>query len=189
MVVEELYDMDQELEATKQNKLIPQRRSIQIGIFQAGDFYNRLPDDLKIVGTVRWDPGEELPAVEKRLRERLSRLENTIRNSLDPEVEIHVDLTLSRESSEIESEDRLVQTVQEATARVFGQPLPLTGWRIVADQPFFVRDAGVPAVYYGPFTEDDTTAHSNNESVSIQRLTAMAKVYANSALLFCGCSP
>jgi len=186
MVVEELYRMDQELEAVKQNKLIPQRRSIQMGIFQAGDFYNRLPDDVKIVGTIRWDPGEDLPAVETKLRDRLRQLEDTIRKTLDPEIEIHVDLTLSRESSETGSEDRLVQTVQAATAEVFGHPLPITGWRIVADQPFFVRDAGVPSLYFGPFTEDDTTAHSNNESVSIDRLVQMTKVYAISALLFCG---
>jgi acetylornithine deacetylase len=185
-VVEELYKMDQELEDAKKNKLIPQRRSIQMGIFQAGDFYNRLPDDVKIIGTIRWDPGEDLPAVETRLRERLRQLESMIRKTLDPEIEIHVELTLSRESSEIGSGDRLVQTVQTATAKVFDHSLPITGWRIVADQPIFVRDAGVPALYFGPFTEDDTTAHSNNESVSIDRLVQMAKVYAISALLYCG---
>jgi acetylornithine deacetylase/succinyl-diaminopimelate desuccinylase-like protein len=186
MIVEELYRMDQELEAAKWHKLIPQRKSIQLGIFQAGDFYNRLPEDVKIVGTIRWDPGEDLPEVERRLRERLGQLENMLRSSLDPEVKFRIDLTLSRESSEIRSEDKLVQTMQTATADIFGHPLPLIGWRIVADQPIFVRDAGVPAVYFGPFTEDDTTAHSNNESVSIERLTAMAKVYASAALLFCG---
>jgi len=186
MIVEELYKMDQELESAKRNPLIPLRKSIQLGNLHAGDFYNRLPDELKIVGTIRWDPDEDLATVEKNLRERLNRLENTIRNSLDSDVKIRVALTLSRESSEVRSDERLVQVVQEATAQEFGQALPLSGWRIVADQPFFVHDAGVPAVYYGPFTEDDTTAHSNDESVSIERLAAMARVYANSALMFCG---
>jgi acetylornithine deacetylase/succinyl-diaminopimelate desuccinylase-like protein len=186
MVVEELYKMDQELESTKTHRLIPLRKSIQLGIFQAGDFYNRQPEEVKIVGTIRWDPDEDYPAVERRLTGRLKQLEDKIRNSLGPQIKAHIRFDLSRESSEIEAEDKLVQTVQSATTETFGHPLPLIGWRIVADQPFFVRDAGVPALYFGPFTEDDTTAHSNNESVSVERLALMARTYAASALLFCG---
>ena len=189
MVVEELYKMDQELETRKWHHLIPQRRSIQLGVFHGGDFYNRLPEDVEIVGTIRWDPGEDFLQVERDFKERLSRLEDMIRSNLDSEVEFHVELKLHRESSEINSDDRLIGTVQASMREIFGHPLPLTGWRIVADQPFFVRDAGIPAVYYGPFTDDDTTAHSNNESVSIERLTTMAKVYAISALQFCGYTP
>jgi acetylornithine deacetylase/succinyl-diaminopimelate desuccinylase-like protein len=189
MVVEELYKMDQELETRKWHHLIPQRRSIQLGVFHGGDFYNRLPEDVEIVGTIRWDPGEDFLQVERDFKERLSRLENMIRSNLDSEVEFHVELKLHRESSEINSDDRLIRTVQASMREIFGHPLPLTGWRIVADQPFFVRDAGIPAVYYGPFTDDDTTAHSNNESVNIERLTTMAKVYAISALQFCGYTP
>jgi succinyl-diaminopimelate desuccinylase len=186
MVVEDLYKMDQELESRRWHHLIPQRRSIQLGILHGGDFYNRLPEVVEIVGTIRWDPGEDFDGVEKNLRERLSQLERSIRHDLDPDANIKLELKLHRESSEINREDRLVQTVQAATGNVFGHTLPLTGWRIVADQPFFVRDAGIPAVYYGPFTEDDTTAHSDNESVSVEKLTKIAKVYAISALLFCG---
>jgi acetylornithine deacetylase/succinyl-diaminopimelate desuccinylase-like protein len=189
MVVEELYKMDQELESKRWHHLIPQRRSIQLGIFRGGDFYNRLPDDVEIVGTIRWDPGEDLQHVERNFRERLTQLETSIRRDLDPEAVLNLELTLHRDSSEVDEDNRLVHTVQAATREIFGHALPLTGWRIVADQPFFVRDAGIPAVYYGPFMEDDTTAHSDNESVSIEKLTAMAKVYAVSALLFCGYSP
>jgi acetylornithine deacetylase/succinyl-diaminopimelate desuccinylase-like protein len=186
MIIEELYQMDRELEAAKGHMLIQLRKSIQLGILQAGDFYNRLPEEVKIVGTIRWNPDETFAEVERRLTERLRQLEIKIRNNLDPEIKVNIHLDLSRESSEIRTDDRLVQTVQAATSDIFGHPLPLTGWRIVADQPYFVRDAGVPALYFGPFTEDDTTAHSNNESVSIERLTTMAKVFAISALLFCG---
>lgn len=100
------------------------------------------------------------------LKERLSQVENTIRKDLDPEIRIQVDLQLHRESAETSSDNKLVQAVQKATHEVFGQPRPLTGMRPVGDQSFFVRDADVPAVYYGPSPEN-TTAHSNNESVSI----------------------
>ncbi len=186
MLIDELYKMDRELESAKPYELIPLRKSIQLGIFQAGDFYNRLPEEVKIVGTIRWDPDEDFPAVQKKLTERIRQLEQKIRSTLDTEITIHVRYDLSRESSEIEPENRLVKTVQSAAVEIFGHPLPIIGWRIVADQPFFVRDAGVPAVYFGPFTGDDTTAHSNNESVSIERLATMARTYAAAALLFCG---
>jgi len=186
MVVDELYKMDKELESKKWHHLIPQRRQLQIGIFQAGDFYNRLPEDVKIVGTLRWDPGEDFEETGRRLRERLSELEKRIRSSLGPEIQMRMDLQLHRESSEISSDDRLVQTVQRAASEIFGHPLPLVGSRAVADQPFFLREAGVPALYYGSSTQDDATAHSNNESISIKRLTTMAEMYATAALLFCG---
>ena len=186
MVVDELYKMDKELESKKTHPLIAQRRQIQIGIFQAGDFYNRLPEDVKIVGTLRWDPGETFEDTSRTLQERMNKLEAKIRNSLGPEASIRLDLQLHRESSELNSEDRLIHTVQDAMTEVFGHPLPLTGNRSVADQPYFLRGAGVSALYYGPSTTDDSTGHSNNESVSIERLTTIAKVYAASALLFCG---
>lgn len=186
MVVDELYKMDQELESKKGHPLIAQRRQIQIGVFQAGDFYNRLPEDVKIVGTLRWDPGENFEDAARTLQERMNQLQSKIRNSLDPEGKIQLDLQLHRESSELNSDDRLVHILQEAVTKVFGHPLPLTGNRSVADQPYFLRGARVPALYYGPSTKDDTTGHSNNESVSLERLTTISKVYAASALLFCG---
>lgn len=37
-----------------------------------------------------------------------------------------------------------------------------------------------------PFTEGDTTAHSDNKPVSSEKLTTMAKIYAICALLFSG---
>ena len=186
MAVEELYKMDQELESQKWHHLIPVRPSIQLGIFQAGDFYNRLPEDVKIVGTIRWDPGDKFEQVEERLRQRLRGLENKIRTEMDPEIEMRLEVDLHRNSSEIKNDDALVKAVQTATCEIIGHPLPLAGWRIVADQPFFVGNAGVPALYYGSFTDDDNTAHSNNESVSLDRLVTMAKVYVTSALFYCG---
>jgi len=189
IVVDELYKMDKELESKKWHSLIAQRRQLQIGIFQAGDFYNRLPEDVKIVGTLRWDPGENFEDTGKRLRERLSELQKRIRINLDPEIEMRVDLQLHRESSEINSEGRLVQAAQRAASEIFGHPLPLVGNRAVADQPFFLHQGGVPALYYGPSTKDDTTAHSNNESISINRLATMAQMYAAAAFFFCGYDP
>jgi acetylornithine deacetylase/succinyl-diaminopimelate desuccinylase-like protein len=149
-------------------------------------FYNRLPEDVKIVGTIRWDPGDKFEQVEERLRQRLRGLENKIRTEMDPEIEMRLEVDLHRNSSEIKNDDALVKAVQTATCEIIGHPLPLAGWRIVADQPFFVGNAGVPALYYGSFTDDDNTAHSNNESVSLDRLVTMAKVYVTSALFYCG---
>jgi acetylornithine deacetylase/succinyl-diaminopimelate desuccinylase-like protein len=184
--VEELYRMDQELESKEWHHLIPQRPSIQLGILRAGDFYNRLPGSVEIVGTVRWDPQENFKDVRTRLEGRLSQLEERIRSTLDHEIEMRLELDLSRDSSEIDSENPLVRAVQSAIAKTVGHPIPLAGWRVVSDQPFFVREAGIPAIYFGPFTDDDMTAHSDCESVSIERLVLMAQVYAASALLYCG---
>ena len=189
MVVEELHKIDQELAGKKPHLLIDQRRQLQIGILQAGDFYNRLPEDVKIIGTLRWDPDENFEDTAKAFQERMKQLEAKIQTGLDREAKIRLEVKLHRESAELNPHDRLVQVLQDATTEVFGQPLALTGTRTVADQPYFLRGAGVAALYYGASTEDDATSHSNNESVSLERLTTLAKVYAASALLFCGCSP
>jgi len=186
MVVEELRNMDLELGSAELHPLIPQRKSIQLGIFQAGDFYNRLPEKAVIVGTIRWDPTENFKEVEKRFKKRLLDLKTKIHDNLDQDIKMQVDLDLHRDSSETTNENRLTTITQTAATIVLGQSLPLSGLRLVSDQPFFVREAGIPAIYYGPFTADDTTAHSNRESVDMNRLFAMAKVYAASAFLFCG---
>ena len=186
LIVEELYRMDQELESKEWHHLIPQRPSIQLGILRAGDFYNRLPGSVEIVGTVRWDPQENFKDVRTRLEGRLAQLEERIRSTLDHEIEMRLELDLSRDSSEIDCENPLVRAVQSAIAKTVGHPIPLAGWRVVSDQPFFVHEAGIPAIYFGPFTDDDMTAHSDCESVSIERLVLMAQVYAASALLYCG---
>jgi len=186
MIVEELHKMDQELEAKERHPLIGQRRQIQVGIFQAGDFYNRLPEDVKIVGTLRWDPGENFEDTARAFQERMERLEGKIQREFDHEAKIQLQVKLHRESAELSSHDRLVQVLQDATTEIFGHHLALTGTRTVADQPYFLRGAGVPALYYGASTDDDATSHSNNESVGLERLSMLAKVYAESALLFCG---
>ena len=51
------------------------------------------------------------------------------------------------------------------------------------DANLYANDGGVPTVYYGPAHQ---TAHSDNERVSISQLAHCAKVYALSAVNFCG---
>ena len=57
------------------------------------------------------------------------------------------------------------------------------GRRLVGDANIYMNETGVPTFYYGPSNE---TAHSDDEWVSVARIEAAARVYALTAMDFCG---
>lgn len=180
--IREIGAYDQELNSKPWNPLIPERPSVQLGIFAGGDFYNRLPAECSLTGTVRWDPGETVHMAEAELRSRLSRLENTLGHSLDESVKFRLEMDLGRESYEIPRNSEIVKFTQAAVKEVAGNEPEVTGTRSVGDPPILNLEGGIPTVHYGP---TGTTAHSDNECVSVEALTFASKVYVALALRFC----
>ena len=185
MIIEELYDMDRKLERKPWHKLIPERPSIQLGIVQGGDFYNRIPEKVEITGTIRWDPDENVKTVRERLQERLRIIKQRIRRELDPSAKIGLELQLIRDSYEISGGDDLLQKIREASTIVTGRDLKVTGMRVVTDLSILGREGGVPTVAYGPSIRGKTTAHSNNEWIDGDRLARVARTLAVLAILYC----
>jgi len=184
-VIEEIENIDAELNLRDWNRLIPQRPSIQVGMVSGGDFFNRLPASCELVGTIRWDAGETVTDVTRRLRERLNRVEHRIWNKYDSQVRIHLQVDLVREAYGISEHEDFVQQAISAASFVTGKPYVVSGWRMAYDLSIFSRIGGIPTVGFGSILPSDSTGHSNNESISIENLETMAKVYAALALRYC----
>jgi acetylornithine deacetylase/succinyl-diaminopimelate desuccinylase-like protein len=88
-----------------------------------------------------------------------------------------------REPFETPASHPLVQALRWASRRVSGREPEEVGLALVGDANLYVRELGVPTVYYGPGYE---TAHSDEERVSIGRVTHAAQVYVLAALAYCG---
>jgi acetylornithine deacetylase/succinyl-diaminopimelate desuccinylase-like protein len=150
---------------------------IDLGIVQAGDYYNRTPGRCTLTGTRRWNPGRTAAEVLAELEALAAPI--AAAGNLD----LQVEMVHEREPFETPDDDAAVRATAEAHRRVTGQTAAITGKRIVGDANLYVNFGHRPAYYYGPSND---TAHSDQEWVSIERLAQAAKVYALTALLYCG---
>lgn len=187
-LVKELQRVDEKLNTTDWHPLIAQRPCLQLGIIRGGDFYNRLPTSVEVVGTIRWDPDEDFCVVTKRLESRLDRLRQRIWHKYNHSVNFSLNMHLVRDSCEVPKDEDIVQKVQSAVKMVRGKDVIVSGSRGVGDLPIIYKEGGIPAVAYGPFPPTGLTAHSDNESISIENLVTVSKVYLALALDFCGVS-
>jgi len=187
-LIKEIQLMDEELNAVEWHPLIPQRPSLQLGIVQGGDFYNRLPTLCELVGTIRWDPNEAFATVTGRFETRLGRLKQRLQHKYDPSVELSLNMDLIRDSCEVPKDEKIVKSVQRAVKTVTGKDAQVSGARYVTDLSIMYKEAGIPTVCYGPFLPSDSSAHSDIESVSIKNLETVSKAYLALALDFCGFS-
>lgn len=150
---------------------------IDLGIVQAGDYFNRTPGRCTLTGTRRWNPGRTADEVLAELEALAAPI------AAGGNLDMRVEMVHEREPFETPDDDPAVRAVADAHQRVTGQPAVIAGKRIVGDANLYVNFGQRSAFYYGPSNE---TAHSDQEWVSIKRLTQAAKVYALSAVLYCG---
>ena len=150
---------------------------IDLGIVEAGDYFNRIAQTCKLTGTRRWAPGRQAETVLAELRALI--------DPIAKRGNLHVDVSMEhqREPFETPGDDPLVEAVATAHRRVTATEAGIVGKRIVGDANLYVHGSGVPTIYYGPSNE---TAHADIENVSIQRLQSAARVYALAAMEYCG---
>ena len=148
-----------------------------VGIFQSGDFYNRVPTHCRIVGTRRYAPDRDFPDVETEFRQIAARIARETGAAMD------VKIWRQRDGFELDPEAAISIALRDAYASTHGKPIPLAGMRYVADNSIFIREAGVPALQYGPGLAQ---AHADVEWVALRDLVDTAKVLLISALNYLG---
>jgi acetylornithine deacetylase/succinyl-diaminopimelate desuccinylase-like protein len=150
---------------------------INIGIVAAGDYFNRLPTPAVVTGTWRWTPGKTHSDVEAQLSE--------ICRTLSTEMALEHSLLFegTREPFETPRDHPLMQALLAGGSAAMPQPPEVIGMALVGDANLYANEAGVPVAYYGPAHE---TAHSDHERVSISSLMNCARLYAATAIQFCG---
>ena len=171
-----LCQFQDELNNTTSHPLAGPER-IDLGIVHCGDYFNRIPRDGTLTGTRRWSPGKQAPAVLAELQSLCDQVRAETSHQL------HVSMEHEREPFETPVHDPIVAAVSKAHHRVTGTDAATVGKRIVGDANLYVHGSQVPTIYYGPSNE---TAHADVENVSLTRLESAAKVYALSALHYCG---
>jgi acetylornithine deacetylase/succinyl-diaminopimelate desuccinylase-like protein len=153
------------------------REQLNVGRIEAGDYVNRLPTPIRVLGTWRWMPGK----TKENIREALQALcEGLTRQS---GLSFEFSLEATREPFETGSDHAIVRAFEQAGLRLTNTPPQQIGMPLVGDANLFANEAGVPAVYYGPAHQ---TAHSDHEKVSIERLAHCAGMYALAAIEYCG---
>jgi acetylornithine deacetylase len=135
----------------------------------------------------RFPPEVTIMDLRRQVRDFLDGLEDG-----DPALATELDFYLCRNGYEIGDDEPLVQTVEAAHRAVFdespGRPEPYR-YAVSADTSI-LHDYGVPALTYGPggVRKDGVydVYDQYGELVSIDNLMACTKVYALSAVDFCG---
>ena len=175
-LISRLHQYQGELDAGAAHPLAGPER-IDIGIARAGDYFNRTPLECLLTGTRRWAPG-------RTAEEVLAELEAVARPFAEAGgLELEVVMEHQREPFETPRDDAAVQAAVRAHGLVTGAQAQYIGMRIVGDANLYVHGSGVPTFYYGPSNQ---TAHADVEWVSIERLARAARVYALTALDYCG---
>ena len=156
------------------------REQLNVGLIQAGDYVNRLPTPVRVLGTWRWMPGK----THESIRETLEALCKSL--AQDSGLVFDYSLEAAREPFETAAEHPLVCAFEEAGRRISNSAPPRIGMPLVGDANLFSNEARVATLYYGPAHE---TAHSDHERVSAARLAHCAGMYALAAIEYCGVSP
>jgi acetylornithine deacetylase/succinyl-diaminopimelate desuccinylase-like protein len=175
-LIQRIHQFQYELDATRVHPLAGAER-IDLGIVEAGDYFNRTPLKCTLTGTRRWGPGRTAGEVLAELEELASPFARA------GSLQLSVKMEHEREPFETARGDEAVQAAARAYTQVAGKDVEYVGMRIVGDANLYVQGTGVSTFYYGPSNE---TAHADVEWVEMGRLEKAAEIYALAAANYCG---
>jgi acetylornithine deacetylase/succinyl-diaminopimelate desuccinylase-like protein len=151
--------------------------TVFVGQIHSGEIYNQYPQECRLEGTRRWLPGTGRRDVETEFRALVADLERDTRTA------IQTDFFFIRDDFRLDLQDPLVEAFQQAYEAVSGAPLAVGPKPFMDDGNSFWGLAQKPAITHGPRAGGQ---HTVNEWVSIDDLVRLAKVYALTAVAYCG---
>lgn len=143
--------------------------SLFIGKFVSGDYPNRLPVRAELAGTRRHDETSDLAAVAAELEA----LVDGVRQRTGAAIELRA--VPIAESYSVDPAERIVGAMLDAHRDLFNGDLRLVRASVATNAVHFVREAGIPAVGYGP---DPITNHSDHEQLAVNELSRIAGGFA-----------
>ncbi len=143
-----------------------------VGVFEAGDYFNRIPTRCRLAGSRRY------PA-ERSYAEVAAELSALAEEAAGPGLRAMVSTRPSGQGFRLEPETPIVGVVSRAYHQVVGRDLPLAGMALIGNASQFNTVARVPTVYHGV---DQRTAHSGLEHVALSDVVRTARVLLASAL-------
>jgi acetylornithine deacetylase len=145
------------------------RGALFVGQVHSGDYYNRLPNGALVSGSRRHHAESDLPAVRDQLLALAASVARETGATITPRIHSLI------EAYEISPDERIARALRLASYELTGIAMTQTPSRASGNAGDFVREAGIPAVYYGC---EYATAHSDEESVTLADLSRVAAAYA-----------
>ncbi len=158
-----------------------EHRPIQlcVGMMRAGDWPSKVPDECDVEGGIGFLPNKDIDDVKKEMRE-------WIRERGDDWLREHFELRFERlhnAAYAVPADHAIVRCMQDV-ARETGLPDSLEGWTVSCDARLFPRVARMPAITVGP--GELVYAHGEQEQVRLSDVVQAAKLYALTAIEWCG---
>ncbi|MCL4378635.1 MAG: M20/M25/M40 family metallo-hydrolase [Actinobacteria bacterium] len=142
-------------------------QTLFMGMIHSGDFYNRLPKDCTITGTVRFGPDKNYNDIEKELNEIIGKLNNTD--------EINIKLKIDRLGLgyNIDKDMEIVKSLSDAFVKIKNCAVSYGGSTVVTDVDKIVVVGGIPTVGFGVGFK---YAHADLERVSVSDAVTVTKI-------------
>ncbi|HEU4354620.1 MAG TPA: M20 family metallopeptidase [Actinomycetota bacterium] len=156
------------------------RPSVNAALISGGTAPNVVPDRCEVDVDRRTVPGEADPA---EVLEPFERLAASIREE-HPEADLSFVVREWLEAAEVPHDSGIARAVRDAVAAETGRPPADVGFTGITDARFYINQARIPTVICGPGSL--TVAHTANEWVPVDELTAAARIYARAFVDYLG---
>lgn len=156
------------------------RPSVNAALISGGTAPNVVPDRCEVDVDRRTVPGEDDP---HEVLEPFERLAASIRKE-HPAVDLSFVVRQWLEAAEAPHDSAIAGAVRDAVAAETGRMPADVGLTGITDARFYINDARIPAVICGPGSL--AQAHTANEWVSVDELTAAARIYARAFVGYLG---
>jgi succinyl-diaminopimelate desuccinylase len=138
-------------------------------MIHAGTKENVVAESCSLILDRRFNPEETPDSVEREIEEILNQLA-----SEDPDFNYQLERTMVYEAAEIPVDSRMAEILRKVAAQVSGASIEPFGMLASTDVRNFIKDAGIPAVNFGP--GDLKQPHTFNESIEIQQIQDCARI-------------
>ena len=179
-VLVELQNLELEFE-----KIIPHkfcgRNQLNIGKLNGGDYFNRLPSEVNINGTLRWNPNHEMHEMISKLQYICTNISK--KSGLKTNISIEEEAT--KQPFQTPLNNSIITSLKNAGNEISKKSPEIIGIALSTDANLYSYHTKIPTVGYGPQYK---TAHSDHEKISIKNLEESAKIYALTSINYCGFS-
>jgi acetylornithine deacetylase len=149
-----------------------------VGLFEAGDYFNRIPASCRLAGSRRYPAERTVHDVVAELERLVRRVETEF-----PGINGAVRATPSGQGFRVDPEAPVARALRAAYRDVVGTAMPLAGTSLVGNASQFNTIAHVPALYHGV---DQATAHSDCEHVALDDIVRASRVLVAAAVRYLG---
>ncbi|MFQ5711243.1 MAG: peptidase [Candidatus Geothermarchaeales archaeon] len=159
--------------------------TLNIGILNAGDYFGKVPEKATMKFRIGVMPGEDYRSVREDIRRLITvlALKDDWMKDHPPEID-WTGFPSLWEPTEIDPSHPIVSTLKEAFKDATGREATLGVMPAGTDMRLFTIYADIPTLLCGP--GDPKMAHQFDEYISVEEVITATKVYALTALRWCG---